>query len=367
MTFQDISSHTHGEQYRQISRRILAWYHRHSRRLPWREASNPYHIWVSEVMLQQTQVATVIPYFRNFLSCFPTVEALARAPLDDVLKAWENLGYYARARNMHKAAKEIVRSFGGKIPKTRDDLVRLPGVGDYTAGAILSIAFGTPCAAVDANIRRVICRLFAIRTPLDKSQTIKHIATMARRLVPEKAPGEFNQGLMDLGATICAPKKPRCHDCPVQKECQAFLQGIQEIVPVKRRRAPIPHYHMTAAVIPDKKGRLLFVQRPDEGLLGGLWKLPGGRKKQKENLADCVRRTTHEELGIRIQVGKEIAKVKHIYTHFRITLHAFMCTLKSGKPKALACKEWRWTATAASMDFAFSKADRKILEALDER
>ncbi|MCP4668630.1 MAG: A/G-specific adenine glycosylase, partial [Deltaproteobacteria bacterium] len=315
----------------------------------------------------QTQVDTVIPYFRSFLSCFPTVDALAQAPLDDVLKAWENLGYYARARNMHHAAKKIVRSFGGKIPKTREDLVRLPGIGDYTAGAILSIAFGVPCAAVDANIRRVICRLFVIRTPLDKSQTKKNIANIAGRLVPEKGPGAFNQGLMDLGAAICTPKKPRCQDCPVQKECQAFLQGIQEIVPVKRKRAPIPHYHVTAAVLGDKKGRLLLVQRPNEGLLGGLWKLPGGREKQKESLADCLKRTTYEELGIHIRVGREIAKVNHAYTHFRITLHAFTCTLKSGKLKALTCIGWRWSAMAESTDLAFSKADRKILEALQER
>jgi A/G-specific adenine glycosylase len=211
-----------------ISDRILSWYARHKRDLPWRKTRNPYFIWVSEVMLQQTQVDTVIPYYQRFLKQFPTIEALAKASLQEVLKAWENMGYYARARHLHAAAREVVNRMGGKIPKTWDELIGLPGIGTYTASAILSFAFDKRFPTVDGNARRVLCRLHAIQEPIDESRTQKKIHELAAKMIPSEDPASFNHGIMELGATICKPQRPLCNVCPVQDLCLAFQQGLQE-------------------------------------------------------------------------------------------------------------------------------------------
>jgi A/G-specific adenine glycosylase len=347
-----------------ITKKILSWYHSHKRDLPWRNSVNPYHIWVSEIMLQQTQVETVIPYYHRFLSRFPTVQSLAAASQDAVLKAWENMGYYSRARNLHAAASHIVERFGGEIPDDWEDLVSLPGIGKYTAGAILSIAFGLSVPAVDANLRRVISRLFAVQDPVDEQATSQHLWRLAEDLVPSNGAGQFNQALMDLGATICAAKKPTCEACPVRECCQAYDRGLQETLPITKKRKPVPHHHMTAGIITDKKGRFLLTQRLRNGLLGGLWKFPGGKQKKGESLKKCVVRETGEEIGIHVRVEKEIASAKHAYTHFRITLHAFHCVHLDGVPKALGCSQWRWARKDQFRKLAFSKADHKIILAL---
>jgi A/G-specific adenine glycosylase len=347
-----------------IAERILAWYARHQRNLPWRKTRDPYHIWVSEVMLQQTQVETVIPYYQRFLSCFPTVQALASASLPKVLKVWENMGYYARARNLHRAAKEIVDRFQGAVPQTWDDLTALPGVGSYTAGAILSVAFDQPAAAVDANVRRVLSRLFAIQKPLHESRTERHLWDLAGKLIPMKGGGRFNQGLMDLGATVCTSKKPACGLCPIQECCQAYEGRLQDVLPVTRKRGPIPHRQVTAGVIWNDCGQVLIVRRPNQGLLGGLWKFPGGTQNPGESLPRCLRRHVREELGVQVRIRGAITSVNHAYTHFRITLHAFHCAHQTGEPQPLTCAGWRWTTLGRLKDFAFSKADRKIIHAV---
>lgn len=343
---------------------ILAWYTRHQRDFPWRKTRDPYHVWISEVMLQQTQVETVIPYYYRFLSRFPTVQALAAAPLDDVLKVWENMGYYARAHHLHAAAKQIVGRFGGKIPSSWDELVSLPGVGHYTAGAVLSMAFGQHVPAVDSNVRRVLSRLFAIDQPLEQRQTQQQLVELAKRLLPEDAPGLFNQALMDLGASTCTPRKPACMSCPIWKLCKAYERQLQDALPVTRKRIPIPHSHMTAGLIHNSRGRILIVRRPNKGLLGGLWKFPGGVQESDETLVVSLQRQVREEVGIKIQVGKPLTSVNHAYTHFRITLHAFQCTYQAGKPRSLGCTDWRWTTLPQLKDLALSKADRKIIEVL---
>jgi A/G-specific adenine glycosylase len=348
----------------EISRHILAWYKKHQRDLPWRKTRDPYCIWISEIMLQQTQVETVIPYYHRFLSHFPTVQALAAASLDSVLKAWENMGYYARARHLHAAAKEIVCHFDGNIPGTWDELMNLPGIGNYTAGAILSIAFGKTYPAVDGNVKRVLSRVFTIETPINSSETKRNIGSLAQQLVPKKEAGLFNQGLMDIGANICKPQKPTCEYCPIQSLCLAYERQLQDILPIRERRGPIPHRRVTAGIIYNKKGQILIVQRPKKGLLGGLWKLPGGQQKSGENLNECLKNRVNEELRIRIQVGKRITSVKHAYSHFRITLYTFQCIQQSGKPKAAGCADWKWTAMRRIKNFAFSKADRKIIDQL---
>ena len=349
-----------------IRRNILRWYARHERDLPWRKTRNPYHVWVSEVMLQQTQVDTVIPYYHRFLSRFSTVQDLASASVDDVLKIWENMGYYARARNLHGAARQIIKQFGGKIPDTWHDLTSLPGIGSYTAGAILSMAYGQPVPAVDGNVKRVLARLFAIDQPLNDSQARRQVMDRVRALVPEKDPGRFNQALMDLGSKICTPRKPKCKVCPVRSSCQAYEHNLQSVLPLIPKRTPLPHSDVTAGIIHDAKGRVLIVKRPVKGLLGGLWKFPGGPQVPNESLKSSLRRTIAEELGIRVKVGKSLASVDHAYTHFRITLHAFGCTCESGKPKALACDGWRWVPLVRLQDYAFSKADREIALALED-
>jgi len=345
----------------QITRILPAWYRQHRRPLPWRDHPDPYGIWISEIMLQQTQVDTVIPYYLRFLERFPTVAALAASPLEDVLKAWENLGYYARARHLHRAANVICERFQGRIPDTMEAISTLPGIGPYTAGAILSMAFGKPVPAVDGNVRRVLSRLFAIDAPIDQPGTQKALQPLAVSLIPEKSPGDFNQALMDLGATICTPKTPVCTACPLGGLCRARQAGLQDRLPASTRKPSPPHKRVAAAVIRNRRGEVLIVQRPAQGLLASLWKFPGNVIRKGEPLTDGLMRTIHEELGLRIQVGEEIASIKHAYTHFRMTLTVFRCSRRSGRPHALTCQDWRWASPDDLDQLAFSKADRAVI------
>lgn len=347
-----------------IGSRLLEWYGRHKRDLPWRRTDDPYRIWVAEIMLQQTQVETVIPYYHRFLERFPTVEALAEASLDEVLKAWEGMGYYARARNLHAAAQAVVDRFDGQVPNTWGDLTGLPGVGPYTAGAILSIAFRRQVAAVDGNVRRVLSRLFAIEEPIDQGPIQRKLRELADELVPADKPGRFNQALMDLGATVCKPKRPACLICPINDLCAANQKGLQNVLPVTTKRKPTPHYDVTAGVIWNGEGRVLIAQRPTNGLLGGLWEFPGGKQEPGESLRACLQREIREELGIEITVGEHITSVDHAYTHFRITLHAFHCQHEAGEPRALECEGWCWVSLDELEDFAFPKVDREIIQVL---
>jgi A/G-specific adenine glycosylase len=348
-----------------LSDRILEWYAKHGRDLPWRHTRNPYFIWVSEVMLQQTQVDTVIPYYHRFLSQFPTIEDLASASLQDVLKCWENMGYYARARHLHLSARKIIELMGGHIPRTLDGLLGLPGVGTYTAGAILSIAFNQKVPAVDGNVRRVISRLFAFKGVLDEKTNRNNICRITGEMIPETDPGRFNQALMDFGATVCTFKKPSCRICPLQDVCLAFQKGIQDEVPSPKRRGPLPHKEIAAGIISDKKGRLLIIRRPNNGLLGGLWRFPGGESTGSENSPEeTLRRIAHEELGIRIRGAEPIVSVEHAYTHFRITLHAFRCIWNGDQPHVREGLNWRWATPRMLSRFPFSKAERKVIDAL---
>jgi A/G-specific adenine glycosylase len=339
---------------KRIRRKLLRWYDKNQRSLPWRETRDPYAIWVSETMLQQTQVKTVIPYYLRFLEKFPTAEALARAPLGSVLKVWENLGYYARARSLHKAAGEVVRRHGGRIPQTLEDLLDLPGIGRYTAGAILS-------TALDGNVRRVMSRLFGIMASVDDEETRERIEMLVQPLIPKRDPGRFNQALMELGALCCTPKSPKCPDCSFQDDCRAWALGLAERLPVRGRKKTVPHREVVAAVIRDRKGRLLIVQRPARGLLGLLWKFPGGIVGPHETREEGLKRIVREELGARIDVGPVLDEVKHAYTHFRITLTAYSCRRLKGSP---AGSGWHWADAGELEALPFSAADRKIARAV---
>jgi A/G-specific adenine glycosylase len=347
-----------------IASRLLAWYEHHKRDLPWRDTRDPYHIWVAEVMLQQTQVATVVPYYERFLARFPNVQALAAAPLDDVLKLWEGLGYYGRARHLYAAARMVVLDLDGEVPDTMEGLLSLPGIGRYTAGAVLSIAFGQEVPALDGNVRRVLSRVFVINTDVTRGPGQRQLWQLAESLLPEGYAGDFNQALMDLGAMVCTPRAPSCQKCPVAEQCRAKRLGRQEQFPVRKPRRPVPHYVVTAGVVWSTNGRFLIAQRPFDGLLGGLWEFPGGKQEPDETLEICLQRELAEELDIEVAVRSPLTVIQHAYTHFRITLHAFQCDLVRNQPRALGCADWRWITIDDVDHFAFSAADHKIIAAL---
>ena len=343
---------------------LLAWYDRAAADLPWRRTRDPYHVWLSEIMLQQTQVATVIPYFERFVAAYPDVPTLAAAPLDDVLKRWEGLGYYSRARNLHKAAQAIVRDHVARFPETAEELQRLPGVGRYTAGAIASIAFGERVAVLDGNVIRVLSRLYDIADDVTETATKNRLWTLAESLVPADRPGDANQALMELGRTICKPRQPLCNACPLTAHCLAFQRGTQAQRPVKAPKPQTPHYDVTAGVIWNDEGQVLIAQRPTEGLLGGLWEFPGGKVEPGETLPECLSRELREELAIRVEVGELFVIVRHAFTHFRITLHGFRCRYVEGPPQAIGCADWRWVRLDELERFAFGHADRQIIQEL---
>ncbi len=354
-----------------IAAALLAWIDAGNLRdLPWRaEPRDPYTVWVSEIMLQQTQVATVIPYLQRWLERFPTVDALAAAELGDVLKAWEGLGYYSRARNLHKAARVVVEQHGGQAPVDRRALLALPGVGKYTAGAILSIAFGQRAAVLDGNVKRVLARLYDMAGEIGQSATETHLWHLAEGLVeavePQQA-GPLNEALMDLGATVCLPQRPRCLICPLHAPCLARQRGTQEERPVRAARKPLPHFDVTAAVLrrPGQPEQFLIAQRPPEGMLGGLWEFPGGKRHEGESLSNCLRRELQEELAVEAAVGDPVTVVKHAYTHFRITLHAFKCQLLAGEPQSIGVADWRWVTLDDLAGYPFAVTDQKIIAAL---
>jgi A/G-specific adenine glycosylase len=352
----------------ELQTKLLDWYRHQRRELPWRGEIDPYKIWVSEVMLQQTQVATVIPYYERFLRRFPTVEALAAASLDEVLKLWEGLGYYARARNLHKAAKEVVAQYDGRLPETYEALRKLPGFGEYTAGAVASIAFGEAVAAVDGNVKRVISRLFAIEEDITSKAGLDQIRVRAADLArAAPVPADWTQALMELGATICTPTRPRCLLCPAGGGgCQAQRLGLVDSIPVKPKRKPIPHYEVAAGIIYQNadRERFLIAQRPVDGMLGGLWEFPGGKQEDGESLPECLRREIKEELGIEIEVAEPVTTVEHGFTHFSITLHAFAALWLAGEPTAIGVADWAWVTLADLDRYAFARTDRRIIEAL---
>jgi A/G-specific adenine glycosylase len=253
---------------------------------------------------------------------------------------------------------------GGKVPNTWDGLIRLPGIGRYTASAILSFAFGKGFPTVDGNARRVLSRLFAIQEPIDQSRTQRQLYDLAAKIMPFEEPASFNHGIMELGATVCRPRGPLCDVCPVQDLCLAFLKSVQEALPIMTERKPTPHRETTAAIIRDKRGRVLIAQRPNRGLLGGLWKFPGGPNGTEETLQEGLRRRVREELGIGIKVGETLTSLEHAYTHFRMTLHVFRCTRRNGTPRAIGCDKYQWVGRDRLVHFPFSRAERKVIEAL---
>ena len=351
-----------GRRLRAISRRLLAWFDRSAREMDWRVTDDPYRIWVSEVMLQQTRVETVTPYYRRFVEAFPTVRALAEASPDRVMRLWEGLGYYTRARNLHRAARVVARENGGRLPRNPEDLAELPGVGRSTAGAIAAIAFRKDAPILDANAKRVIARLFAVTGSLSRPSMERRLWTISRGLILPGKGRETALAIMDLGATVCTPRRPDCPACPLTQHCEGLREGLQETIPGKAAKKGLPHHDVVAGWISDGKGRVLVGRRPDRGLLGGLWELPGGRRKSGETREEALRRELREGWGMAVVVGELLASLPHGFSHFRITLHAYRCGRTGGRPRTE--REWRWVRPEGLSDLAFPRAYRKVIEAV---
>jgi A/G-specific adenine glycosylase len=346
---------------------LLDWFHKNARELPWRSYRTPYRTWISEIMLQQTQVDTVIPYFENWIAHFPDIFTLAKADEQEVLSLWEGLGYYSRARNLYRAAKRVVEEYHGQLPDSTIELEKLPGIGPYTSAAIASIAFNIDAPAVDGNIRRVLSRYFNVEEPARSPEGERKIWDLAGSNLPSGRAGDYNEALMDLGATICTPKTPHCGNCPLAEGCVAKQLGIQDERPVKLPRKKVPHAIVTAAVI-TTDGKVLLAQRPSQGLLGGLWEFPGGTLEETDqDLEACLLREIKEELGVRVKIDQPYGVYRHAYTHFRITLHAFLCRLPDGQiPQAIASEAVTWVFPSELSSFPMGKVDRQIANRLVE-
>jgi len=379
------------------SAELLAWYRRGNRDLPWRRSKNPYYIWISEIMLQQTRVETVIPYFNRFVAQFPTVDALADAPEEEVLKAWEGLGYYSRARNLQAAVREVQESYGGVVPDEPEAIAQLKGVGPYTAGAILSIAYDKPEPAVDGNVMRVLSRFFELEDDIAKPATRVRIEKLARELIPTEpgAAGDFNQGLMELGATVCTPRSPHCLVCPVMARCKARLAGRVDELPVKTKaKPPRPEARAVALVAGSgaREGRLLIRQRPQDGLLARMWELPHvalpagaepettaaaavpgrGRPKRAQAAPAAGRAAAEHDAamaalaaglaeadGARVLPERWLTDAEHTFSHIRWDLRVYRCSLL-GDEEALP-PDYRWLHPDERARYAFPNVFLKLI------
>lgn len=357
------------EGLRDLRQALLTWYSRERRRLPWRESPDPYRVLVSEFMLQQTQVATVVPYFERFMARFPTVGELAAAPVEEVLAAWSGLGYYRRARNLHAAARRIVERHGGAVPRGERAVRELPGVGAYTAGAVRSIAFGEHAAVVDGNVGRVLSRLLRMTGAAGSAATSRRLWEAAARLLDPAAPGDFNQALMELGALRCLPAAPDCERCPWGRFCLARAGGVQDTIPRPARRPPTREVR-EAAIVVRRAGRVLLVRRQGEGELAGMWELPGGGESEmaaegSPDLAAAVRRRH----GLAVAVGPRLGEVRHGILDRRIRLELFAADLRGDAARRPSRGTARWVrpeaALAGGLALAASarKALRQVLEA----
>jgi A/G-specific adenine glycosylase len=342
-----------------ISERLLTWYRRSRRELPWRERGGPYEVWISELMLQQTRVETVVPYFRRFLERFPDLESLAAASEQEVLALWSGLGYYRRARNLHRAAKFLVSERQGRFPDDVEGWLALPGVGRYTAGAIVSIAFDKPAPILDGNVARVLARFYAVRGDPRSGEARTRLWRLAEEVLPERSFSEFNQGLMELGALVCTPRAPRCLVCPIREDCAARRQGLEERLPEVGARPRAVPVRMGGVVI-RKRSKLLLYRRHGADLMRDLWEFPMGECRAGEEPREAAVREARDRYGVRVVPGEELARIRHSIMNRRITLHAFDAEL-SAPPDRTHPGERRWVSPEELSSLPFSSMVLKVL------
>jgi len=353
------------ERKKHIQQLLLGWFRKTNRQLPWRKTYDPYHVWVSEIMLQQTQMERGVEYFTRWMKRFPDIQAVAVADEHEILKYWEGLGYYARARNLHAAAKILVDRYQGNIPCDLDELLALPGIGPYTAAAISSIACNTPVPVVDANVLRVYARLFDIEGVVKSGQSRRMIEQLAREMLPEGRARQFNQALMDFGGLTCTPRAPDCPNCPLESSCLARKRGTVADRPTLTNSKQTILIEMATGIL-ESGGKLFIQQRINDDIWGGLWEFPGGQLEQGEDPADAVVREYLEETGFHVTVCSEITTVIHYYTRYKVVLHCYWVALKDGqgqpKPALTAAQDFRWLRPAKLDQYGFPAGHRKLLE-----
>jgi A/G-specific adenine glycosylase len=347
-------------QIEQFQDDLISWFEAEQRILPWRQDQDPYKVWVSEIMLQQTRVDTVIPYFNNFIKKFPTVADLAYAPEDEVLKAWEGLGYYSRARNLQAAVREVHEQYGGKVPNTPEEISTLKGVGPYTTGAILSIAYGVPQPAVDGNVMRVLSRILSIWDDIAKPKTRKIFEDAVHELISKENPSFFNQGLMELGAMVCTPTSPSCLLCPVQAHCRAFEQGVQRELPVKSKKKPPRAIQLAAAVITDDQGNFLIHKRPNKGLLANLWEFPNVEidltiGPDYEQLSAFIA----AEYGCEVILSSPFAAIQHVFSHLVWNITVYKGVLRDN---VASREDLKLVSVKELEEYAFPVSHQNILK-----
>ncbi len=357
-------SESESAEIRRVRAPLLAWYDANRRDLPWRRTSDPYAIWISEAMLQQTRVETVIPYWQRFLDAFPDVESLARADLDDVYAVWTGLGYYSRARNLKHAAESVVRDHAGKLPDTAEGLQDLKGIGRYTAGAIASIAFDREAPLVDGNVIRVFARLLGIREDSAARSVVEHMWAVAGELVRGPRPGDLNQALMELGAMLCTPRNPACLACPIRGFCDAHAVGDAESLPVKKKKAKPTRVRAVAAWV-ERGGKILAVRRPETGLMAGLWELPGGPIEATDEAKDRIAPVIADAVGLEIRRLEPVGRVEHLFTHRRLELEVFRCIADKGsRVRRKDFVAHRWVEPTTLLELAHAGPTRKAMALL---
>lgn len=356
----------------QLGADLLEWFAVHRRDLPWRVDRNPYRVWVSEIMLQQTRVDTVIPYYNRFLEAFPTVAALAAASEAEVLKLWEGLGYYSRARNLHRGAQEVVSQFEGELPRTVTALRTLPGIGRYTAGAIASIAFNEPVPAVDGNVLRVIARVAGITDLITKAATQRRVEAYVEQMIPPGRAALMTEALMELGALVCLPRTPACSRCPWQTKCVANAQGIADDLPNRPSRTP-PRIVTGAVAVVANDESVLVTQRPAEGLLAGLWEFPWIETPNVDDVSatgadaevDQLRNALRDHFGVHVRIVRQLMPVRHVFSHLEWRLNVYECQLVNGAsdPKHPSTTPTKWVTKARLEQLPFGRAHRRIATA----
>lgn len=347
-----------------IAKPLLRWYRARKRSLPWREHPQPYAVWVAEIMAQQTRLETMLPYYQRWMLTFPTAQALAAASEQQVLTAWEGLGYYSRARNLHKAARQLMAETSGRMPSTAAELRKLPGVGAYTAGAIASMAFGEDVPAVDGNAIRVLSRVFDVEEPVHTAAGQQRFWALAAEHLPPGAAAEYNQALMDLGGSVCSPR-PKCEECPLQVQCLAHARGTQLQRPVKRKMTALP-VRLYAAAVLWRAGKVLVVQRPARGLLAGMWEFPNVELAEGSRAQTALRAGLKAQFAVASTIGMPRGEYEHTYSHFHARLRVYDCTMPE-KVTLATQRPYKWLAPRSLGRLPMGKLDRRVADRLQER